>query len=118
VHWRAECLDGRPIGLLWWFGVRKIVRSRCRAAAEIVPPTACWRSGGVGAVVRWTAMAFDTPVALLPLVQPARGPFGAAHRMMDFWARVPSGTRRDRAGLAATWSGSSTHRDLRLRFRL
>src|SRR5262249_10039408 len=36
--------------------------------------------GGFGAVLRWTAMAFDVPVALLPMLQCLHGlSFGATH---------------------------------------
>ena len=36
--------------------------------------------GGAGAVLRWTAMAFDSPVALLPVLQCLHGlSFGATH---------------------------------------
>ena len=71
MQWRAEGLDGRLIGLLWGLGVlAEIVLFALSARLpKWLPPTALLAIGGVGAVIRWTAMAFDPPVALLPALQ-------------------------------------------------
>jgi PPP family 3-phenylpropionic acid transporter len=110
VQWRAEGLDGRLIGLLWGLGVlAEIVLFALSARLpKSLPPTALLAIGGVGAVIRWTAMAFDTPVALLPALQLLHAAsFGAAHLgMMGFLARnVPRELAATAQGFAATWSG-------------
>ena len=63
--------------------------------------------GGLGAILRWSAMAFDPPVALLPVLQLLHAAsFGAAHLgMMGFLARaVPRELAATAQGFAATWS--------------
>jgi MFS transporter, PPP family, 3-phenylpropionic acid transporter len=110
VQWRGEGLDGRLIGLLWGLGVlAEIVLFALSARLpKSLPPTALLAIGGVGAVIRWTAMAFDTPVALLPALQLLHAAsFGAAHLgMMGFLARaVPRELAATAQGFAATWSG-------------
>ncbi|MEA3028396.1 MAG: transporter, family, 3-phenylpropionic acid transporter, partial [Alphaproteobacteria bacterium] len=71
-------------------------------------PTALLAIGAVGAIVRWTAMAFDPPATLLPALQILHAAsFGAAHLgMMGFLARaVPRELAATAQGFAATWSG-------------
>jgi PPP family 3-phenylpropionic acid transporter len=110
MDWRAAGLDGTVIGLLWGLGV----------AAEIVlfavsgrlpawlHPAALMAIGGAGAILRWTAMAFDPPAALLPVLQILHAAsFGAAHLgMMGFLARaVPKELAATAQGFVATASG-------------
>jgi len=67
--------------------------------------------GGVGAIIRWTAMAFDPPLAALPLLQILHAAsFGAAHLgAMGFLARaVPRELAATAQGLVATVSGIVT----------
>jgi PPP family 3-phenylpropionic acid transporter len=110
IQWRAEGFDGRLIGLLWGLGVfAEIVLFALSARLpKSLPPAALLAIGGCGAVVRWTAMAFDPPAALLPALQLLHAAsFGAAHLgMMGFLARaVPRELAATAQGFAATWSG-------------
>jgi PPP family 3-phenylpropionic acid transporter len=108
--WRAEGLDGRLIGLLWGLGVLAeiVLFALSVRLPKSLPPAALLAIGGFGALVRWTAMAFDPPVALLPALQILHAAsFGAAHLgMMGFLARnVPRELAATAQGFAATWSG-------------
>ena len=110
VQWRAEGLDGRVIGLLWGLGVLAeiVLFALSSRLPKWLPPTALLAIGGFGAVIRWTAMAFDTPVALLPALQLLHAAsFGAAHLgMMGLLARaVPRELAATAQGVSATWSG-------------
>ncbi len=113
LDWRAAGFDGVTIGVLWGIGV----------AAEIVlfafsgrlpaslQPTTLLLIGGLGALIRWTAMAFDPPMAVLPLLQLLHAcSFGAAHLgAMGFLARaVPRDRAATAQGLVATVSGIVT----------
>ena len=113
LDWRAAGFDGVAIGVLWGIGV----------AAEIVlfafsgrlpaslQPTTLLLIGGLGALIRWTAMAFDPPMAVLPLLQLLHAcSFGAAHLgAMGFLARaVPRDRAATAQGLVATVSGIVT----------
>jgi MFS transporter, PPP family, 3-phenylpropionic acid transporter len=82
LQWARIGIGGTAIGLLWALGV----------VAEIVLFAASTRIvarlgganmiliGGLGAVVRWTAMGFDPPVLLLPALQLLHAlSFGATH---------------------------------------
>ena len=110
MDWRASGLDGRLIGVLWGLGVAAEVA--LFALSGRLPtrlrPTALLAIGGAGAIVRWTAMAFDPPTAMLPALQILHAAsFGAAHLgMMGFLARaVPRELAATAQGFAATWSG-------------
>ncbi len=110
IQWRAEGFDGRLIGLLWGLGVfaEIVLFALSVRLPKSLPPTALLAIGGVGAIIRWTAMAFDPPVALLPALQLLHAAsFGAAHLgMMGFLARnVPRELAATAQGFAATWSG-------------
>jgi PPP family 3-phenylpropionic acid transporter len=82
LQWTNKGLDGTTIGLLWAIGVGAeillfAVSGRviaCFGAVEMI------LLGGIGAVLRWTAMAFDPATVLLPLLQCLHGlSFGATH---------------------------------------
>jgi len=82
LQWTNKGLDGTTIGLLWAIGVGAeillfAVSGRVIArfgAVEMI------LLGGIGAAVRWTAMAFDPATILLPLLQCLHGlSFGATH---------------------------------------
>ena len=110
LQWRAEGLDGTVIGLLWGLGVAAEV-ALFALSARLPPwlsPTALIAVGAVGAIVRWGAMAFDPPVALLPVLQLLHaGSFAATHLgLMGFMARaVPRELAATAQGFVATWSG-------------
>ena len=110
LDWTAKGLDGTAIGALWALGV----------AAEIVlfafsarlpaafGPRALLAIGAAGAVVRWSAMAFDPPAALLPLLQCLHGlSFGASFLgAVQFLARAaPDGEAATVQGDLATIQG-------------
>ena len=108
--WRAEGLDGRLIGLLWGLGVLAeiVLFALSVRLPKSLPPAVLLAIGGFGALVRWTAMAFDPPVMMLPALQLLHAAsFGAAHLgMMGFLARnVPRELAATAQGFAATWSG-------------
>jgi PPP family 3-phenylpropionic acid transporter len=82
LQWSRGGLDGATIAALWALGV----------AAEIVlfglqgrflflrAPATLLLIGGCGALLRWSAMAFDPPVLMLPFLQLLHGlSFGATH---------------------------------------
>jgi PPP family 3-phenylpropionic acid transporter len=110
VQWRGEGFDGVLIGTLWGIGVAAEVALFAMSGRLPVRlrPTMLLAIGGLGAILRWTAMAFDPPVAALPALQLLHAcSFGAAHLgMMGFLARaVPRGLAAIAQGIAATWSG-------------
>jgi PPP family 3-phenylpropionic acid transporter len=113
LDWRAAGYDGVAIGVLWGLGV----------AAEIVlfalsgrlppslRPTSLLLIGGAGGLIRWTAMAFDPPIAVLPLLQLLHAAsFGAAHlgAMGYLGQAVPRDMAATAQGLVATVSGIVT----------
>jgi PPP family 3-phenylpropionic acid transporter len=110
MDWRAAGLDGTVIGLLWGLGVAaEIVLFAVSARLPAwLHPAALMAIGGAGAILRWTAMAFDPPAALLPVLQILHAAsFGAAHLgMMGFLARaVPKELAATAQGFVATASG-------------
>jgi PPP family 3-phenylpropionic acid transporter len=82
LQWSAAGLDGTTIGVLWaigvvaeilLFAVSRRLMSRFGAATLILV-------GALGAVLRWTAMAFAPPAGLLPALQCFHAlSFGATH---------------------------------------
>jgi PPP family 3-phenylpropionic acid transporter len=71
LAWAHAGLGGATIALLWALGVvGEIVlfALQGRLPAFITPPRLIM-IGGAGAVLRWLAMAFDPPTALLPVLQ-------------------------------------------------
>jgi MFS transporter, PPP family, 3-phenylpropionic acid transporter len=110
LAWRAAGLDGWLIGALWGLGVAAEVALFALSGRlpKWLSPTLLLALGGCGAIVRWGAMAFDPPVALLPALQLLHAAsFGAAHLgMMAFMARaVPRQLAATAQGFAATWGG-------------
>jgi PPP family 3-phenylpropionic acid transporter len=103
LDWTAAGLDGTTVGALWALGV--VAEITLFAFSGRLPsalvPTLLLLIGAAGAVVRWTAMAFDPPVFLLPFLQCLHGlSFGATHLgTMAFLARAAP------PGLAATAQG-------------
>lgn len=71
LDWTARGLSGGTIGTLWAIGViaEIVLFAYSATVARFVSPLMLIVIGGVGGVVRWTAMAFDPPLALLPVLQ-------------------------------------------------
>jgi len=96
LQWSAKGIPGPAIGLLWGLGVVAeivlfAVSARAVAALGAIPMIVL---GGVGGVIRWTAMAFDPPTAALPFLQGLHAlSFAATHLgSMHFLGRVaPAG---------------------------
>jgi MFS transporter, PPP family, 3-phenylpropionic acid transporter len=113
LEWRAAGYGGTLIGALWGIGV--LAEVVLFAASARLPgtlrPTALMAIGGLGAMIRWTAMAFAPPVAMLPALQILHAAsFGATHLgAMGFLARaVPRELAATAQGFVATLSGMVT----------
>jgi MFS transporter, PPP family, 3-phenylpropionic acid transporter len=92
LQWTMRGLDGTTIGLLWALGVVAEI-GLFAASARVIARVGAVEMillGGIGAVLRWTAMAFDPPALLLPLLQCLHGlSFGATHLgAMDVLSRL------------------------------
>lgn len=110
LQWRAAGFDGATIGVLWGLGVlAEIVLFAFSARLPAwLGPTVLLAIGAVGGVIRWTAMAFDPPVAMLPALQVLHAmTFGASHLgAMAFLARaMPRGLAASAQGTVSTLSG-------------
>jgi PPP family 3-phenylpropionic acid transporter len=92
IDWNGKGLSNTVVGGLWALGV--VVEVGLFAISgfltRFVSPISLVIAGGMGAVVRWTIMAFDPPVALLPILQCLHAlSFAATHfGAMQFLARV------------------------------
>jgi len=110
LDWRAAGFGGVTIGVLWGLGVlAEIVlfawSARLPAAFS---PSVLILVGGVGALVRWLAMALGPPGLLLPLLQCLHGlSFGATHLgTLGFIARTaPAGLAASAQGFLAVTTG-------------
>ena len=71
LQWSARGISGPVIGLLWALAVVAEVALFAFSARLVGPlgPARMILLGGAGGVVRWIAMAFDPPIAALPLLQ-------------------------------------------------
>jgi PPP family 3-phenylpropionic acid transporter len=113
LEWRASGLSGMTIGLLWGLGVAAEVALFALSGRlpKALRPTVLIAIGGGGAIVRWIAMAFDPPVAMLPALQLLHAAsFAATHLgVMGFMAQaVPRELAATAQGFVATWSGIVT----------
>lgn len=103
IAWQAAGYGGGAIGMLWGIGVlAEIVLFALSARLPAAfGPSVLILIGGVGALLRWVAMALDPPGALLLVLQCLHGlSFGATHLgTLAFVARAAP------AGLAATAQG-------------
>lgn len=92
VHWLSQSISPATTGLLWAIGViaEIVLFMFSRVVVERVGAVPLILIGGVAAVLRWGAMAFDPPLAALFLLQALHGAtFGAAHLgAMHFIARA------------------------------
>ena len=96
LQWRAAGLDGTAIAALWALGViAEIVLFALQGRLPpFMSPQVLLIAGALGAALRWTAMAFNPPVALLPVLQLLHAAsFGATHLgSLTFIARhAPAG---------------------------
>lgn len=71
LQWSARGISGPAIGVLWAIGVIAEVALFAFSARVVgwFGALGMIMLGGIGGVVRWTAMAFDPPAAALPLLQ-------------------------------------------------
>lgn len=82
LHWRSLGIPHEWIGPLWGIAIPGEVLLFAYSAAVVkrVGPIPLLIIGATGAVVRWTAMSFDPPLALLFPIQLLHGlTYGAAH---------------------------------------
>ena len=110
LQWRAAGLDGTLIGVLWGLGVAAEVALFAFSARlpKRLSPTLLMVIGGSGAILRWTAMALDPPLAALPALQMLHAcSFGATHLgLMGFMMRgVPRELAATAQGFVSTGSG-------------
>jgi MFS transporter, PPP family, 3-phenylpropionic acid transporter len=80
LDWQKAGLGGATIGALWALGVVAEIALFALSARLSLAPTTLLLLGAAGAVVRWSAMACDPALALLPLLQCLHAlSFGATH---------------------------------------
>jgi PPP family 3-phenylpropionic acid transporter len=97
IAWTGKGLSDTVVGALWAIGVivEVILFAVSGWLSRYIGPVAMVVLGAAGAVVRWSIMAFDPPLASLPLLQCLHAlSFGATHiGAMQFLARVaPAGS--------------------------
>jgi len=110
LAWRAQGYDGMTIAALWGLGVAaEIVLFALQARLPpFLTPAMLLMIGAAGGAVRWTAMAFDAPMLLLPLLQLLHGAtFGASHlgAQMYMLRNVPPGQGATAQGYLAITLG-------------
>ena len=82
LHWRGLGLSATWTGVLWAIAVIAEIAlfARSGAVLKVLSPLGLIAVGGIAAVVRWIAMAFDPPLAaLIPLQMLHALTFGATH---------------------------------------
>jgi MFS transporter, PPP family, 3-phenylpropionic acid transporter len=82
VQWRGAGLDGTVIAALWALGVAAeiVLFAFSGRLPPLFSPTVLLGVGALGAILRWTGMAFDPPVWALPWLQMLHAlSFGATH---------------------------------------
>jgi PPP family 3-phenylpropionic acid transporter len=80
LQWQASGYDGLSIGALWTLGVLAEIVLFAASGRLAFDPTFLLAAGAAGAVIRWTAMAFDPPPVLLVIFQCLHAlSFGATH---------------------------------------
>jgi PPP family 3-phenylpropionic acid transporter len=105
LDWTAKGFDGVTIGVLWALGVAAEIVLFAFAGRLTLGPISLMLIGAAGGIVRWIAMAFDPPAALLfPLQFLHALSFGAAHlgTMMYLSRNAPEGARAAAQGDIAT----------------
>ena len=96
LQWRAAGLDGTTIAGLWALGVvaEMVLFALQSRLPPFFSPAVLVLTGGLGATLRWSVMALDPPIALLPALQLLHAlSFGATHLgALGFVAqRAPAG---------------------------
>ena len=112
LQWRAAGLDGTTIAALWALGViAEIVLFAVQSRLPpFLSPPVLLLIGALGGAVRWSAMALDPPVALLPALQLLHAAtFGATHLgMIGFVAaNAPRGQGATAQGYLAVALGTT-----------
>jgi len=80
LDWQAAGLDAGAIGALWALAVVAEIALFAISGRLPLAPTTLLMLGAAGAVIRWSAMAFDPPPALLVPLQCLHAlSFGATH---------------------------------------
>jgi PPP family 3-phenylpropionic acid transporter len=71
LDWAAKGLNDTTVGVLWAIGViAEVGLFACSGfVMRFVSPIGLIVLGAAGGILRWTIMAFDPPVALLPVLQ-------------------------------------------------
>ena len=110
LAWSKAGLDGSVIAALWALGViAEIVLFALQSRLpHALTPIGLMMIGAGGAALRWTAMAFDPPVAVLPFLQLLHAAsFGATHLgALTFIARrAPPGQAASAQGYYAIAQG-------------
>jgi PPP family 3-phenylpropionic acid transporter len=109
LDWSAKGFDGVTIGVLWALGVvaEIVLFALASRLPRRVGPLALIAIGAAGGIVRWSAMTFDPPAALLfPLQLLHSLSFGATHlgTMMFLSQNAPEQSRATAQGDFATAS--------------
>ena len=112
LQWRAAGLDGTAIAGLWALGVvAEIVLFALQGRLPpFLTPAVLLVAGGLGATLRWTAMALDPPAGWLPALQLLHAlSFGATHLgALGFVARnAPPGLGATAQGYLALAIGTT-----------
>ena len=112
LQWRALGLDGTAIAALWALGViAEIVLFALQARLPpFLTPPVLLMVGAAGGALRWTAMALNPPVVLLPLLQLLHAAsFGATHlgTLGFVVAKAPPGQAATAQGTIAITIGTS-----------
>jgi MFS transporter, PPP family, 3-phenylpropionic acid transporter len=80
LDWTAKGFGSLTVGLLWGLGVAVEIGLFAVSGRLRLSPIAFVAIGAAAAVVRWGAMSFDPPMAVLALIQCLHGlSFGATH---------------------------------------
>jgi PPP family 3-phenylpropionic acid transporter len=112
LEWRAAGVSGTVIGALWAIGVvAEVILFAASARLGALAPTLMIAIGAGGAIIRWTAMAFEPSATVLPMLQILHAAsFAATHiGAMAFLARaVPKELSATAQGTLATAGGILT----------
>ncbi len=82
LHWQSQGLSGAMCGMLWAIGViaEICLFAYSGRAVAVAGPLLLLLAGALAGVLRWLAMAFDPPLAMLVLLQVLHGAtYGATH---------------------------------------